>query len=414
MGNLPISHNLHSDTQTVLEGDYSVCLQLLLRYPPPHESHGPNTFIDDAVYLRSHLNAPGGSYLIMKYTGKMPAESKSHESRPSTPIFRGFNTLRQRGLGARSPLSSQPSFMNQQVGVEALFQGAAKGARGVFERGEKLGINQAVRDAMGEIRRNMQGFNESRYSPQPPIENLSDEGAAAALAAIERRNRQLASMLDETVASLKEISASNLDDKAKSLELIEIAAAKVQFVTIYLGDSSMELPIVNSSPETDGGIGVEDKSVAESSKAPEPGSATLPDTNPLPVLVLEENVLPLKDENDSSDTSQAAMNISSGKAVEDALKDTAPAKVRPAPIPTRSSLAQSSFSWMLEPEETSPAQSRISPKSSLPSTHKKRPTSNVSRDRSAFLFGEVDAATDERDALKAENIFGMEPLRKGA
>jgi hypothetical protein len=37
-----------------------------------------------------------------------------------------------------------------------LFQGAAKG---LLDRGEKLGINQAVRDAVGEAKKNVSGIS---------------------------------------------------------------------------------------------------------------------------------------------------------------------------------------------------------------------------------------------------------------
>ena len=51
---------------TVLEADYSVALQLLLKYPAPEAPHGPHTFVDDAVYLKDHLNFSGGTNLILK------------------------------------------------------------------------------------------------------------------------------------------------------------------------------------------------------------------------------------------------------------------------------------------------------------------------------------------------------------
>ena len=227
----------------VLEADYSVCLQLLLKYPPPPPPHGPQTFVDDAVYLRDHMNMSGGATLITKYTGKMPeAAGPSKRPQPSTTNPQRLDSLRQGGFGRRSPLPSPSRFIQQQGGVESLFQGAAKSAKGVLERGEKLGINQAVREAMTEIRRNMQSFNESRPSPRTTRNILDNEGTAKALVALERRNKQLASLLAETVVDLKTVSMGNLNDRAKSLELIEIAAAKIQFVQVYLGDSSMEVP----------------------------------------------------------------------------------------------------------------------------------------------------------------------------
>ncbi|KAI6785804.1 TBC1 domain family member-like protein [Emericellopsis cladophorae] len=398
----------------LLKADYSVCLQLLLRYPPPDEAKGPRTFVDDALHLRGHLDGAGGSTLIMKYTGKMPANVKSPDiSAPSTPSFRPFNALRQRSLAMRSPLNSPPAFMAQQAGVEAILSNAAKGAKGVLDRGEKLGINQAVRDAMGEIRRNMQNFNEARYQPGPTKEILSEEGAAAALAAMEKRNLQLACMLDDTITSLKLVSAGNLagdEEKTKSLEMIEVAAAKIQFVKIYLEDSAMEMPATDlPAPEKD----VD----APGTDAKEAAAGT--------------TVVDVDDVNNISNLSLArdAPTIEDGRAAELAEKrDTESPKpapkleppmsaasraVRPAAVPTRSTLAQSSFSWMLEPDESkkSSGEAEAKAKSPPPSGYKKRSSNSASRERNAFLFGEPTADPQGRDPLR-DDIFGLEPLRK--
>ncbi|KAJ1305037.1 hypothetical protein OPQ81_000077 [Rhizoctonia solani] len=136
------------------------------------------------------------------------------------------------------PLSSPGRFISQRGGVEALFQGAAKN---VIERGEKLGINQAVRDAMGEIRRNMQdlrvssGNNSRSNTPTASQQTLFANGVLASpgglqaptAAMLEQRNKQLAMLLDEAITSLKALAAGNLEgDKDKNLETVEMAAAK--------------------------------------------------------------------------------------------------------------------------------------------------------------------------------------------
>ena len=352
----------------------------------------------------------------MKYTGKMPTAVKSPEgSRPSTPSFRGFNALRQRGIGRRSPLDSSSSFTNQQAGVEALFQGAAKGAKGMLERGEKLGINQAVRDAMGEIRRNMQGFNESRYVPRPPKEVLTGEGAARALAVMERRNLQLASMLDDTMTSLKAVSASNLDDKAKSLELIEVAAAKIQFVKIYLEDPTMEVPVLDRPMPDQDQMETDEKPAAEEAEVGP--KAELGNTDEVQISSLslaDDEAGPAKAEPPKSPPGAQAMDTSGAEAATDPLSAGAPAVARPPPVPTRSTLAQSSFSWMLESHDPSPSHSRLTSRSPPGSGHsnRKRQSNNASREKNAFLFGEVTADSEGKDPLKADDIFGMEPLRK--
>lgn len=295
--------------------------------------------------------------------------------------------------------------------MEALFQGAAKGAKGMLERGEKWGINQAVRDAMGEIRRNMQTFNESRHLPRPPREILSDQGAATALAAMERRNLQLASVLDDTVTSLKAISTTNLDDKTKSLELIKVAAAKVQFVKIYLEDSSMEVPIVDRPAPEDDKLETDEQSIVE-----EPGEFinAEPDVDEaqIPALSLREDVPVVQTDAPNSPPSSQAKDTTGIDSATDHLSETVPAATRPPTVPTRSTLAQSSFSWMLEPNETSPTQPRSERKSPPTSSHKKQPSNNASREKNAFLFGEVTTETDGKYPLRMDDIFGMETLRK--
>jgi len=445
-------------------------LQLLLKYPSPQEPHGPHTFVDDAIYLKDHLNAAGGSAIILKYTGKAPTPL-SPVSRPSTPSFQGF-TLRHRTLGARSPLSSS-RLLQHPGGVEALFQGAAKG---VIERGEKLGINQAVRDAMGEIRRNVQGFNDTRNSPR--MFGRSDGGGPmpAAVAVMERRNRQLAAMLDETVTNLKVIATSNIEgDKEKYVEMIELAAAKIQLVKLHLEDSSLslpeeELPAINTlsiSPHTDRKsptVALDTTQVVMTSSAVESARSTLssPDSAaqldaPLPPIPAEDAPLKaaspslsqarnggsgisLLEEEDRMDTDapepQPGHDATMGEVAEDSILPAGSpvpvAKARPPrPIPTRSSLAQSSFSWMLEPDDTIASMKSSSTTSASPPhpyfpitrpssngpTRKgaSNSTSNASRERNAFLFGEVTSSdgAGRGSGPAADEIFGLLPIRKG-
>ena len=259
--------------KTVLESDYAMALQLLLRYPVPPESQGPHTFVDDALYLRDHPNAAGGATIIFKHTGKHPLSLSSATAAPpsvtspgplpqppaSPSKHSGFGSLRQRTLGARSPLSS----LQQPGGVEALLSGAAKN---MIERGEKLGINQAVRDAMGEIKKGIQEARSSGSrtpagrgsgSLRDGYQNQNQQvyhPPQHTVASMQRRNRQLAAMLDESVTSLKQLAAASglggetaADDKEKHVETVELAAARIQFVKACLEDSSLILPDLEES-----------------------------------------------------------------------------------------------------------------------------------------------------------------------
>ncbi|KAI1375039.1 RabGAP/TBC [Hypoxylon crocopeplum] len=396
----------------LLNADYTVALQLLLKYPPPRPQQGPHTFVDDAVYLRDHLDPAGGSTLIAKYTGKPPAPLGS-DSGASTPR-RSASNIRRKFAGARSPLS--PSrFKSPQGGMEALFQGAAKG---VLERGEKLGINQAVRDAMVEIRRNVQEARSSMKAGKDLFNEPGPHTAVRVVAVLDRRNRRLAAMLDESVSTLKNLASSDLEDKPMCKDALEIATARIQFVKVYLEDSTMALPDEEepvSSLTPAGTPSVNDEKADSGPLSDAVAAITLNTSTPMPEPPNQENAKPPAADPSTPDPDKMDTDepLGSVAPVEKKLE-------RPqAPIPTRSTLAQSSFSWMLEPDAHSSSSSSSSQPppifpSKLPSSnaqHRKRPSANASRERTAFLFGEV-SADGGGQAVMPEDIFGLEEIRK--
>lgn len=378
--------------------------------------------MDDAVYLRKHMTAAGGAVLIQKYTGRVPDLSEKSLRPPmSTANSQRPGFAGQRRPSSRPSLPSPSRFIQQQGGVESLFQGAAKGAKGVLERGEKLGINQAVRDAMVEIRRNVQSFNESRQVQRTPRQVLSEHGAAKALAAMEGRNKQLANLLNEAVTDLKAMSLSGVEAKDKSQELLEVVAAKIQFVQVYLEDPSMEVPSFNAGtakepeaqddaaqPKTTGPA----LQTSESEIDAEPGGT---ESTPGPQKA--------HDATDSNAAQGSTTQLPEDEASESSVPEGSlaakpepiskvAALTRPAAIPTRSTLAQSSFSWMLEPDESVPARAIPAAGRSPQLQHKKRSSNNASRERNAFLFGEGNTESESNGSRKPDNIFGLEPLER--
>ncbi|KAI1417575.1 RabGAP/TBC [Hypoxylon sp. FL1857] len=399
----------------LLNADYTVALQLLLKYPPPQPPYGPHTFVDDAVYLSTHLDPSGGSALIAKYTGKPPSPS-AIDSGASTPRT-SASSIRRKFAGARSPLS--PSrFKPPQGSMEALFQGAAKN---VLERGEKLGINQAVRDAVLEIRRNVQEAKSSMKAGKDLFAEPGPNNAAVrAVAMMDRRNRRLAALLDEPLSTLKNLASSDLEDKRKCQDALEIAAAKLQFVKVYLEDSTMILPdedepvsSLSSDTPTGDNRKVEPEPLSDAIAAMALSTPTqVTETKTSEAAKSPQSDLPVPDP-DKMDTDDPLGSGTSTTTVEKKLE-------RPqAPIPTRSTLAQSSFSWMLEPDAPSSSSSSQQPpifpsklESSSNNAHRKRPSANANRERTAFLFGEV-SADESGQAVLPEDIFGLEEIRKG-
>ncbi|KAI1103763.1 RabGAP/TBC [Jackrogersella minutella] len=393
----------------LLDADYTVALQLLLKYPPPHPNHGPHTFIDDAVYLRDHFEPAGGSTLIAKYTGRPPSPLGT-DSGASTPR-RSASNIRKKLAGARSPLS--PSrFKPSQGSMEALLQGAAKN---VLEKGEKLGINQAVRDAVVEIRRNVQ---EARSSMKSGKDVFADTGpnnlAVRAVAMMDRRNRRLATLLDEPISSLKNLATSDLEDKRKIQDALEVVAAKIQFVKVYMEDSTIALPdeeepasSMSSGTPTVGDVKVDPRPLTDAvaALALNPSTRTTDSSTP---DTKSSAGLPITDP-DKMDTDEDPLGLGAS---------TTSVEKRPerpqAPIPTRSTLAQSSFSWMLESDSSASSQKAPIFPSQLGSSsnsHRKRPSSHTSHERTAFLFGEV-SADESGQAVLPQDIFGLEEIRK--
>lgn len=345
----------------MIEANYSVALMLLLKYPSPAHPHEPRTFVDDAIYLRDNFSSSGGATIITKYGAKAP-NIKPSDSRPSTPSSRGISPG-QRLSRTKSPLPSPARYLQQQGGMEALFRGAAKG---VLERGERLGINQAVRDAVGEVRQNMQGLQASRSNSTRSIRPSDgtrwslDDGRSiptvkAATSAMNARNMQLARMLEGAMLDLRNVSSNNESEKEKCVEAMDLAIAKVDFVRIYLEDATMPLPpdsppLAPSTPATE---------------SPKPQQKTLPqplpDTMPEPKpVVAATSPKPEQEKSQEPKSPKLAPSplLSTGNrksqrdkeniASEDSVKisdeptSQAGLLARPrAPVPTRSSIAQS-------------------------------------------------------------------------
>jgi TBC1 domain family protein 5 len=201
-------------------------------------------------------------------------------------------------------------------------------------------------------------------------------------------------LLDQAMSDLKEASVSSDADRGKMGEAIDLALAKVDFVKVYLEDSEMPLP-----PDP-------------SHLAPTSPPPTTPATRPksltqTSILIAASKVTPIPDpalkaavDGEKASPSSAISSSTSGRASpvfsgpSDMSLTTSDegrrVPKRPtAPLPTRSSIAQSNFSWMLEPD--SPLSSSLQsspPNSSSPFLKSsRRPNSGPGRDK-GFLFGE--------------------------
>jgi TBC1 domain family member 5 len=266
-------------------------------------------------------------------------------------------------------------------------------------------------------------------------------------------------MLEEAISDLKDISSSEskLEDKADIRDALEVAVSKLQLVKGLLEDSAAALPDGGDvkisvtpplHPPAASGASTERKVDSEPLSD---AVATMASNTP---MVSDSDTLVMNDDDNDipkgttttatvvpSSSSTPPTNDPSGPGADegDAEKkkdDTDPLGAvetstavqtlkRPQPpIPTRSTLAQSSFSWMLEPDtsisaaSSAPTSASKSVFGSAPAirsdggAHRKRPSANANRERTAFLFGEVPADA-EGNAIREEDIFGLEPIGKG-
>jgi TBC1 domain family protein 5 len=342
----------------------------------------------------------------------------------------------------RSPLPSPARFLQQQGGVEALFQGAAKG---VFDRGERLGINQAVRDAVGEVKKNMQGLQVSRSQSgnrkTSDVMRLSlNEGnsissSRASVSAMNARNQQLARMLGQAMTDVRAVSASAGGEKEQYIAAMDLAIAKVEFVKVYLEDATMPLPEDSShptpkSPSLQASINTPQPPLHDSlhpAKSAAPTSSTTNSGAQNDLANLKDNSLqssPIQDallvrEDAIITTPSTTIPSIDLQEAKNELAAEAELPARPkAPVPTRSSIAQSSFSWMLEPDTTSGSSHKSSPPKS-PSPFLKsgrRPNSGPNREKAAFLFGDDGGefnmnSTRQPVLINAEEAFNLGALR---
>ncbi|KAK6516887.1 hypothetical protein TWF506_006771 [Arthrobotrys conoides] len=137
----------------LLEADYSTALTLLLRYEPP--SSTPLTLLKDAIHLRDDLSTHTAFRLITKHTSKPPSSSPPPYIRSGTP------PPPQPSVLTLSPRLTGASVVNNLHlnNIESLMHDVASKMR---DRSERWGVNKALREAMGEVKRVSAGVGEQQ------------------------------------------------------------------------------------------------------------------------------------------------------------------------------------------------------------------------------------------------------------
>lgn len=370
-----------------MEADYSTALALLLQYPKPSGPHPAVSFVEDATYLRDHLNTDGGAFIITKHSGKAPfeASNKSYQEAKvsSNQVKSGNSTLAKPSRilsGTRSPIRPGAS-------VEGILQGAAQG---VFNRGEKWGLNKVVRDAVVEVKRNVQGLQVGNLTPKGrrdgPRWSL-DEGKfldskaeenLEKVKALLKRNEELSKLIGSTADELR-LSLKG-DGSDVPSDAVVLALAKLNVLKIYLEDSTVPFNGTEKDPIQASPKPKRSQSISASPEKP----TKIVETRSTQPASNEENV--------------EAVPVLTAAAPAVQEKPSSPV-VRP-----RYTLAQSSFSWMLGDDER-PSSGFVSSSISAPRQ------SNAANGKSALLFGQPTDTEDTRLSKKGaeskDNSFDM-------
>ena len=421
--------------------------------------------MDDARSLRQDLSLSSGERLVFKYSSRTPEAPKTDHNRQSAKGLRLSKKkahLRTSSQDSRSdsPRRSPARFLQEQGGIEGILSEAAKG---VYSRGEKWGVNKAFRDAVSGLQSGTSSprkvFEGSRWSLDEG-KSVADDAKrlAARVKALEERNRALGKMLNTAMEDLwnqqKQFEQKKLEMETNALN---VAIAKVQFVQVYLEDSTIPL-LSNRDPEeaesevrrdtepqpaADGNGKIErslsppsktQEQITASSKSPgkqpDPPTIVEPDQvlAPSPVKSSLQSAEPSTPESPPSETSQppkpAIHPTKSTSRPPSAIVNHA-ANLGPSPFShSRPSLAQSSFSWMLKdssddvdaPGPDSPNRPKSSFVSASPfppanrpeDAKKRRPTAASARAKAGFLFGDEKSDGPLGEGKRGEGRKGEE------
>ncbi|KAF2101897.1 RabGAP/TBC [Rhizodiscina lignyota] len=396
----------------LIQADANTVLTLLLHYPSPEEATPPRTLVQDALYLKQNPNAIGGAHIIEKYSNRRPILPNHISLRPRTPSYASTHSDPSSPRRARSPFGSPtrfPSTGPTAVGLEGLLADAARAA---YSRSEKWGFNRAVRDAVGEVKKNVQAI---QSSPRNSLHRrTSSTDIFRKVERLEKRNQALAGMLETALSELWEYENSRKGEtEAESLhessgvkeaaDELGIAIARVQFVQVYLTDASMPLPLEEKAnkpvppPEV-----LFDASAASSSPEPRElapsDQSTAPQTNPIAIPQPPPSIS-VK----SSSPPPRPIPTKSPPTV----TTTAPTDVSSTP-PSRPSLEQSPFSWILghSAEDRQHAFASVAPFSEEST---RRPSDRRGK---GFLFGEDEAGKTE-DSSEGKGVIAKGRRRVG-
>jgi TBC1 domain family protein 5 len=409
----------------LIESDTNEAFSLLLRYPEPDAP--AYTFIKDALFLRDHLTPEGGAEIITRYGKKAPVivppiAAKIPEIRaPSpSPSFTSGRT--------RNSLVTTRSFISgQSGGIESLIQNAAKG---VIDRGSQWGVGRAIRDAVGEVKKNVEAYQTGAGTPtlesgqttptlrsggreyrkpgriatsggasRPGLERTPSGNIIRKIEHLEKRNKDLSKMLDSAIGELWDYQkerSENGKEKKESVEALSLAIAKVQFVQVYLEDASLPLPMEDLAPTEEDTRASTPHLTIEGPPVPERTSSA-PPTSASPARPMSTPSTDTSTDTDASANREERDKV--GLLSPTARPNSPPSTLKPSPATStlsprsRPLLTSSSFSWMLgQGDSDTPPRStfaKASEHSAFASDEKRRMRGSMGK---GYLFGDDEGA----------------------
>ena len=300
-----------------------------------------------------------------------------------------------------SPGASPSKFLQDQGGIEGIIQEAA---RGVYNRSEKWGVAKALRGAY-------QGLQSASSTPtklgSAPKWSLDAGGfvtdnstnLTARIHALEQRNKALAKLLEKSMEDLWVQQRVFTKEKADiAADALSLAIAKVQFVQVYLENSTMPLPAEDEARDTKEGLkALEGISTADfDTPIQAPAAQSSPTPKPITQDVRKKNLKAVRSsisQNPDSSPSKKAESVATPTDNIPSLNISSDGKV-PEELPKpRPVLAQSSFSWILGEDQRKSEFVAASPFS----TERER-----ARGKAGFLFGDDKAERSKSKTAASE------------
>ncbi|KAI9889270.1 MAG: hypothetical protein M1814_005645 [Vezdaea aestivalis] len=361
----------------LLKSDYGEALTTILSYPEKAQERNsnPKRLLHDALWLQEEFTIDRASQIVKQSTGT------GFEEVGRRPYI--YRAVRATGL----PMPNRYDAPNRNV--ERMVQDAAKG---VLSQAEKWGLNKAVRDAVGEVRRSLlfpptpsplpASGQMMAHSPYGEAKDTFDFNAKQFQKFQKQKNKHMAEILDSACQDLQKAVEDSVHGKKPTAPLklrasVEAALVKLDFVRLSLEE-----------PTTESDFYAEPLEIGPSQFTQKlDGSVT-------PARKLERK-LPKP----VTPTSQNP--ASPTKPLVDSPSKT-----------TTGTISKSSLAWMLGDDEPSghgiPSPGLVDKSFSPPS---KSTTRNRASERAAFLFGDTaeDERKDGKDQEGSESI-GMGPL----